>query len=541
MLQTGHGDARGPFADHPPLRASLAARPAMPVVNGEVCYEALLGKITADVPRLMFWTSILSGAAGHTYGANGIWQLNRRDQPYGKSPHGGTYGPIPWDEAMRLPGSRQLGLAKKFLGSIPGIASSLIRNGRPGRRKKAGGDGSGIRREVHPRRTRNPVLPKPSLCPRDDASPGRPDSPQSPSSRPPGPPLVPPEFHSSITRSPLFRPECPECEPAGLRRHPLDTSCLSPAFRSSSPELLVPSPPGSPASSGSPMHRCRVPSRSTAWTRAGVRSDSTFDPISGSRTDLALMPQGRRRRSPLRIAADWVLVVRSRGTRSPDGGRVRGLGLSRKPACRPVGDVPSFAVRAGSTERRIPPKTQAAHATDRRRSRQRCHGPDVVPDPKDGPSHEKPTRFPSESGSQVGWSLPCGPHGRPIVDPGRRPPTQTGRAVVPVKAAPFELQDVRLLPRPASGMRWSSTRSTCWPSTSTGCCTTSGSTPGCPPPPSRWGAGKSQRSRSGATSPATFSRPALMFASTGDARFKAKGDQVVAGLAECHESSAPAT
>ena len=91
----------------------------MPVVNGEVCYEALLGKITADIPRLMFWTNVLSGAAGHTYGANGIWQLNRRDQPYGKSPHGGTYGPIPWDDAMRLPGSGQLGLAKKFLEQYP--------------------------------------------------------------------------------------------------------------------------------------------------------------------------------------------------------------------------------------------------------------------------------------------------------------------------------------------------------------------------------------------------------------------------------------
>ena len=91
----------------------------MPVVNGEVSYEALLGTIPAEIPRLMFWTCMLSGAAGHTYGANGIWQLNRRDQPYGKSPHGGTYGPIPWDEAMNLPGSQQLGLAKAFLMRFP--------------------------------------------------------------------------------------------------------------------------------------------------------------------------------------------------------------------------------------------------------------------------------------------------------------------------------------------------------------------------------------------------------------------------------------
>jgi hypothetical protein len=119
MLQTGHGGQK----DLPPtiraLRASYNARPTMPVVNGEVCYEALLGRIPAEVVRLMFWTDVLSGAAGHTYGANGIWQLNRKDKPYGKSPHGGDYGPIPWDDAMKLPGSRQLGLAKRLLQKYP--------------------------------------------------------------------------------------------------------------------------------------------------------------------------------------------------------------------------------------------------------------------------------------------------------------------------------------------------------------------------------------------------------------------------------------
>jgi len=91
----------------------------MPVVNGEVCYEALLGRIPACVVRLMFWADVLSGAAGHTYGANGIWQINREDKPYGKSPHGGDYGHIPWDEAMKLSGSAQLGLAKKLLENYP--------------------------------------------------------------------------------------------------------------------------------------------------------------------------------------------------------------------------------------------------------------------------------------------------------------------------------------------------------------------------------------------------------------------------------------
>jgi hypothetical protein len=119
MLQTGHGGREVLPPTIRALRASLAAQPVMPVVNAEVSYEALLGKIPAEIPRLMFWSNILSGAAGHTYGANGIWQLNRRDQPYGKSPHGGNYGTIPWDEAMQLPGSRQLGLATKLLRRYP--------------------------------------------------------------------------------------------------------------------------------------------------------------------------------------------------------------------------------------------------------------------------------------------------------------------------------------------------------------------------------------------------------------------------------------
>jgi hypothetical protein len=119
MLQTGHGKREVLAPTIRTVRASYSAKPVMPVVNGEVSYEALLGTIPAEIPRLMFWTCILSGAAGHTYGANGIWQLNRRDRPYGKSPHGGTYGPIPWDEAMRLPGSHQLGLAKAFLMRFP--------------------------------------------------------------------------------------------------------------------------------------------------------------------------------------------------------------------------------------------------------------------------------------------------------------------------------------------------------------------------------------------------------------------------------------
>ncbi len=119
FLQTGHGMREVLAPTVSTIRASYAAEPPMPVVDGEVAYEALLGRTPAEIPRLMCWATYLSGAAGFTYGANGIWQLNQKDKPYGNSPWGGSYGPIPWDEAMNLPGSTQVGLAAKLLRTLP--------------------------------------------------------------------------------------------------------------------------------------------------------------------------------------------------------------------------------------------------------------------------------------------------------------------------------------------------------------------------------------------------------------------------------------
>jgi hypothetical protein len=115
MLQTGHGDRASIKPTLAMVKASRAAQPTMPTVNAEVCYEGILGTCPAPLERFMVWSCLLSGTAGHTYGANGIWQVNRREQSFGASPHGGDYGTTPWDEAMALPGSRQTGLARKLL------------------------------------------------------------------------------------------------------------------------------------------------------------------------------------------------------------------------------------------------------------------------------------------------------------------------------------------------------------------------------------------------------------------------------------------
>jgi hypothetical protein len=114
MLQTPHGELGAVAPTVTTVRQSYAAQPTMPVIDGEASYEMLNDKLPTEWTRRMFWLCMMNGAAGHTYGANGIWQCNRPGDPHGKSPHGGTYGVIPWNEAMRLPGSQQVGFGKRF-------------------------------------------------------------------------------------------------------------------------------------------------------------------------------------------------------------------------------------------------------------------------------------------------------------------------------------------------------------------------------------------------------------------------------------------
>jgi len=115
MRQTGHSDRQSIPGTIRLVREGRRREPAMPVVNSEVCYEGILEASREEIQRFMFWACMLSGAAGHTYGANGIWQVNRPGQPFGPSPHGRSWGDRPWEEAMQLPGSGQLGLAKALL------------------------------------------------------------------------------------------------------------------------------------------------------------------------------------------------------------------------------------------------------------------------------------------------------------------------------------------------------------------------------------------------------------------------------------------
>jgi Protein of unknown function (DUF4038)/Domain of unknown function (DUF5060) len=120
MQQTGHGSP----TPHHAMRAwqGWSTQPAMPVIGAETRYEGLEinPTVTARNAREAFWAHALnSGLAGHTYGANGIWQVNTVQRPFGPSPTGSCWGNMPWVQAMHLPGARHLGLAREFLETLP--------------------------------------------------------------------------------------------------------------------------------------------------------------------------------------------------------------------------------------------------------------------------------------------------------------------------------------------------------------------------------------------------------------------------------------
>jgi len=118
MFQSGHS-----AVNLPNYRTTLALRdlkPVKPVLDGEPRYEdhPVNWKTGTgwfddwDVRQAAYW-SMLSGACGHTYGDHNIWQMF--EQPRKPISHART----PWKEALRHPGSKQMGLMHSILMQRP--------------------------------------------------------------------------------------------------------------------------------------------------------------------------------------------------------------------------------------------------------------------------------------------------------------------------------------------------------------------------------------------------------------------------------------
>lgn len=115
MCQSGHAGYFSLPQSVEFVREAQRRYPDKPVLHGEVCFEGMEGKSWQDVQRFAFWSSVLSGAPGFSYGAEGIWQFNTAAEPFGVSPTGHVWGNVPWREAMDYAGSRQVGLSAAFL------------------------------------------------------------------------------------------------------------------------------------------------------------------------------------------------------------------------------------------------------------------------------------------------------------------------------------------------------------------------------------------------------------------------------------------
>lgn len=118
MFQTGHSRTA---QDYELVWKSRTEKPSRPVINGEPRYENHPNRFKPDIYGWMddtdvrtsaYWT-MLSGAAGYTYGCHDIWQMFDEH----REPISGAR--TSWREAMHLPGSRQLMYMKALLVSFP--------------------------------------------------------------------------------------------------------------------------------------------------------------------------------------------------------------------------------------------------------------------------------------------------------------------------------------------------------------------------------------------------------------------------------------
>ncbi|MCB0997648.1 MAG: DUF4038 domain-containing protein, partial [Acidimicrobiales bacterium] len=110
MLQTGHrGQWSIPVA-HEALATARERRPEVPVVNAEASYEGILGSSWHSDQRWQAWSQLLGGAAGFTYGAQGLWRFDQGPNDPLRA-HTGSWGEYRWQDAAQFEGGRHIGLA----------------------------------------------------------------------------------------------------------------------------------------------------------------------------------------------------------------------------------------------------------------------------------------------------------------------------------------------------------------------------------------------------------------------------------------------
>jgi len=97
------------------LAENRAMEPTLPIFCSEAYYEQATDPESAYHSRWQVWTAYLNGVAGFGYGAQGLWQFLDPRDPKGEPGKMTRHPPVPWREAICLPGSAQVGNARKLL------------------------------------------------------------------------------------------------------------------------------------------------------------------------------------------------------------------------------------------------------------------------------------------------------------------------------------------------------------------------------------------------------------------------------------------
>ena len=113
QIQIGHDRWRSEVTPYAVSR-DYARMPVKPTVVTEPWYEFITDRAPAGEIRYAAWSSLLSGAAGHSYGAGGIWEAHVPEAPTPEN-----YWPNEFAaDALGYPGGNQIGFMARFFRGI---------------------------------------------------------------------------------------------------------------------------------------------------------------------------------------------------------------------------------------------------------------------------------------------------------------------------------------------------------------------------------------------------------------------------------------
>jgi hypothetical protein len=115
-LQTGESGFYSLATSVDCLLTAIEQDPPKPTLVGEINSEGILDSSGPEMQRFTVWSHLLSGAAGHSYQAVGVWDFTTPEHPGNVL---GPWGDSTWRESAALAGGKQAGLARKILIDLP--------------------------------------------------------------------------------------------------------------------------------------------------------------------------------------------------------------------------------------------------------------------------------------------------------------------------------------------------------------------------------------------------------------------------------------